>query len=55
MKKVIYILTIISLLYSQALAYNPFDVLHQQLPDLTVSNIFQETNSEYIDMTICNI
>jgi len=57
MKKIAYILTIVSLLYTQTFAaYNPIDVLRQNnLPDFTISDIYQETNSDYVAMKVCNI
>lgn len=55
MKKFAYILIIASLLYSEAFAYSPFDVLRQNSPDFTISDIYQETNSDYIAMKVCNV
>ncbi|EKE28849.1 MAG: hypothetical protein ACD_3C00003G0003 [uncultured bacterium (gcode 4)] len=43
------------LLISPQVFAGPFDVLHRNVPDFIVKDIWQETNSNYLYVNICNI
>ena len=52
MKKLIFIIILV-FSFSSANG-NPFDILHNNEPDFVVTNIFQQTNTNNIALTVCN-